>query len=257
MNQKHDKFKGVAVVIPNDGRRTSIEWSMALALLAYPVGMNHTFIVGHASKEMKDAAAHEGKASTRDKQREMIAEKVDQMGAEYMMCLDDDTIPPPSAITDLFYVMMQHPKAAIVGGIYCTKEQIPQPLVWKEIGGGPYWDWTVGDVFPCAGLGTGCMLIRMSVLKNIPKPWFLDTSDSDVSRVDDFNGVPIRVHGSSGTDDLWFCQKVLDAGYEIWAHGGIIPVHEDQDGNYYMLPKDSGPMARYYARLEEQKKITL
>lgn len=235
---------GIVVVVPSSGRPVPIEWAMAIATLSYPVGMNHAWYISKADKNSKEM--------TRDIQRETLAEKALALGAEYMMCFDDDTVPPAHTIQSLWYVLSKNPNAAICGGIYCTKTEIPMPLVFKELGDGPYWNWTLGDVFKCKGLGTGCMMIRLSVLKNIPKPWFKDTSTCEpgiIEKAED--GSPITVVGESGTDDIYFCQKVSEAGYEILAHGGVLPMHIDQEGNQYVLPGDSYPVQSYLKKKAE------
>ncbi len=122
----------------------------------------------------------------------------------------------------------------VIGGIYCTKTDPPEPIVFKELGAGPFYNWKVGDVFECKGLGAGCMLIKTEVFKHISKPWFLEPDEIFVDAKD---GVARNV----GTDDLYFCQKVTEAGFKIMAHGGVLPVHIDIDGRMYTLPIDSYP----------------
>lgn len=247
------KKKGIALNFATSRPYVHFEWAMAINALSYPVGMNRMIIASIKSPKNKE--------HTRDQQRENLAEKSIELGAEFIMSFDDDTVPPPQTVTELFYVMCQHPNAAIVGGIYPTKESPESPLVWMELGAGPYWDWTVGDIFPCKGLGTGCMMIRTKFLETLPKPWFLDTSVPMLGQMEKVNGVDFRVTGSSGTDDLYLCQKVTDAGYEIWAHGGVLPQHiedfVDNDGDtlpiFHRLPESSGPFQRYIERQKEKK----
>lgn len=221
---------------------------MAISSLGFPVGMNHFKFVS------KPTPGNEPK-HLRDLQREALAEKAVKVGAEYMMWVDDDTIPPPTAIQELFFVLSQHPEAAICGGIYCTKQIPPSPIVFKELGAGPFWHWTLGEVFECKGLGTGCMMVRTSIMKDIPKPWFKDTSESYLGETENFNGVEVKITGRTGTDDTYFCKKVSDAGHIILAHGGILPVHVDYNDNNkgYKLPENSYPVLSYKAQFEKDK----
>ena len=236
---------GVCVVVASSGRRVPIEWGLALATLSYPVGLNHSWFVN--KKGSADVNF------TRGQQREILAEKAIALGAEYMMCFDDDTVPPAHAIQSLWYVLSQNPKAAICGGIYCTKEAIPSPLVFMELGGGPFWNWTLGDIFPCKGLGLGCMMIRLSALKELPKPWFLDRSDVDPGRREKIGEVEINITGDAGTDDLYLCQKMSDAGHIILAHGGVLPLHIGEDDKQYILPDNSFPITSYLERKEKME----
>lgn len=244
------------MLVPSNGRQVCIEWAMAMASMGYPVGMNHFWYVSKSNPL---------EGHTRDQQREALAEMSLSI-AEYSMWVDDDTVPPANAVNELFYVLAQNPKAAICGGIYCTKEESPSPIVFLELGAGPHWNWTLGDIFKCKGLGTGCMLVRNSVLREIPKPWFKDTSESKLGDTENINGVEVKIAGRSGTDDTYFCQKVSDAGYDIIAHGGVLPVHVDYaTGRTYKIPKNSFPVVSYQEKLdainaglpEAEKKILL
>ena len=178
---------------------------------------------------------------TRAEQREMLAEMAVKINAEYMMWIDDDTVSPATTIQELFYILAQNPKAGIAGGIYCTKSHPSEPIVFLELGGGPHWLWTMGDIFPCAGLGTGCMMVRTSILKDIPKPWFEDTSKATPGETEIRNGQEINVAARTGTDDLYF------------AHGGVLPVHVDYSKTPnvpYKLPKNSYPVTSYQEKLD-------
>jgi hypothetical protein len=215
------QLNGVGVCVASSGRPVHLRWATSLPSLAYPVGMS----VGWFCTEGPDRA----------KNREKLVDEVLKTGAPFSFLLDDDTVCPNFTIRWLHAEMEKDPKIAICGGIYCTKEDPPEPIVFKKMGGGPFYQWKVGSVFECAGLGTGCMLVRNEVFKHISKPWFLEP---DEVFVDAKNGKPSRV---VGTDDLFFCDKVGKAGYKIMAHGGVLPVHIDQDGKMYTLPIDSYP----------------
>lgn len=252
------KPNGIAVLVPSSGRHVCIEWAAAFRQLMFPVGMNQIWSISKADPN---------KGHQRDVQREALAEAAVRANSEYMFWLDDDTIPPPRAIQELFFVLAQNPKAAICGGIYCTKEEPPSPIVFMDFGAGPHWQWTMGDVFKCAALGTGCMLVRTSIMQHIPKPWFKDTSEALLLDTEDRNGFNLPMVGREGTDDVYFCKKVIDAGYDIIAHGGILPVHVDYNDNDkgYKLPTNSYPVVSYGEKLaavnaglpEGQKKILL
>ena len=235
--RKHRTKVGICVVVPSSGRNVSVEWAMSIATLAYPTGMNHSWFISKADPN--------NSSMTRDVQRDTLAEKALALGAEYMMCFDDDTVPPSHAIMSLWYVLSQNPKAAVAGGIYCTKSETPEPIVYKTLGDGAFWNWTLGDIFPCAGIGAGCMMVRLSALKDIPKPWFKDQLGNSDRRKEKIGDLEMDVVSEIMTDDLYFCRKVTDAGYEILAHGGILPLHIGQDGRQFHLPDDCYPVKSY------------
>lgn len=230
------KFNGVAMLCPSSGRGVTIEWAMALATFQYPVGLSVAWFLC--------------KGSDRAAQRETLMTRGLEIGADWLMWIDDDTISPNYTVQQLHYQLQCHPDAAICGGIYCTKAPQPEPLVFREIGGGPCYDWKLGDVFECKGLGTGCMMIRSAALKDIPQPWFQEVTAAPVGKTANYNGVQVPVNKENGTDDLYFCQKVTDAGWKIYAHGGVLPVHVDQDGKYYTLPIDSPPCSEHREALK-------
>lgn len=239
------KAMGVVVVVPSNGRPVPIEWAMAIATLQYPLGMHHAWFINKKAPLNPEF--------TRSAQREQLAERAVALGAEFMMCLDDDTVPPAHAIQSLWRVLAQNPDAAICGGIYCSKEAVPSPLVWKELGAGPFLQWTLGDIFPCKGLGLGCMMIRLSALKDIPKPWFHDTATSEPGRVERIGELDLNIIGETGTDDLYLCEKMSTAGKVILAHGGVLPMHIGEDGQQFVLPEDSYPVQTYLKKKAEME----
>lgn len=221
------KFAGVAIGIASSGRTVDLRWAMSLATLGLPVGMSVAWIV----KVSNDRA----------KNREEIAEAALSINAPYMLFIDDDTVLPNFGLQHLFYQLAQNPDVMICGGIYCTKEEIPSPVVFKEIGGGPFWEWKIGDVFECKGIGAGAMLIRTEVFKHLEKPWFLEPHEIPIDKITSINGIDVPLLLETGNDDLYFCNKVVEAGFKVLAHGGVLPLHLDQEGKMYALPENSYP----------------
>ena len=221
---------GIFVGIASSGRTVDVRWALSLTALAtnIPVGSYSTWMI----KIGPDRA----------KQREELAEKAIECGARYIFFLDDDTVCPNTTFKALVQELEQDPKIMVAGGIYCTKDYNPEPLVFKRIGDGAFWNWKVGDVFDCEGLGTGSMMIKTEVFKDLPKPWFYETYDTPTGMFKTLGDekIPVAQHG--GTEDLYFCQKVIDAGFRIVAHGGVLPLHLNQEGIVFSLPPNSYPM---------------
>ena len=58
------------------------------------------------------------------------------------------------------------------------------------------------DLFECQAVGTGIMLIKMSVFDKLPRPWFFYEQDEN---------------GDLKTgSDMWFCNKAKEVGFKIW-----------------------------------------
>jgi hypothetical protein len=224
---KKNSFHGIAICVASSGRPVDLRWSLNLPTLLFPVGMS----IGWFARINKNRA----------KNREILVKTAIKVGAPYVMFIDDDTILPNFALRALHAEMEKDPKIMVCGGIYCTKEDIPSPIVFEHLGGGPFYNWKIGDVFPCAGIGCGAMLIKTEVFKHIPKPWFLEPHKAYTDKMISVNGVTCPLTAESATDDLYFCKKVAEAGFKIVAHGGVLPVHLDQEGNMYTLPLDAYP----------------
>ena len=169
-----------------------------------------------------------------DKAREMLAEKAVEIGAKYLWFVDDDTVPPPNSLRRLLYVLENYPEVMAIGGVYVTKTDPPQPVLFRGPGVGSYWKWKKGDIFEVTSIGAGCLLINTKVFETIPKPWFewqetiMDSSETPYSLV---------------SEDISFCNKVRAAGYMVFAHGGVLCDHVDvATGITYQMPDDSYPM---------------
>jgi hypothetical protein len=221
------EFNGILVGIASSGRPVNLQWAMSLTCLGNPVGMS----IAWGVKVGLDRA----------KNREEIVDMALKLGAPYIFFLDDDTVCPNFTLRHLHYQLEQNPEAMVCGGIYCTKEDVPSPLVFMEYGGGPFYCWKVNDVFECKGLGTGCMLIKTEIFKMLPKPWFFEKNIDHVDKVVKIGELDVPLMRELGTDDLYFCQKVTEAGFKIIAHGGVLPVHMDENGKMYTLPLESYP----------------
>ncbi len=219
-----------ALLFPFSGRFTPPEWALGLSALQFPTGTSRVYL--HAKRVKRDAA------------RCLLVERALEMDAKYILFLDDDTHPPPDAVHKLFMALETADKDVVAcGGVYTSKSIPSEPLIYKDDeDSGPFWKWKAGDVFEVGGIATGCLMIRASVFKELPKPWFRDIDD--VSQIGDDPAVQLetQVGFFTMTDDLYWCRKVRQAGFRILAHGGVLCVHWDQQGNPFTLPRDSYPM---------------
>lgn len=62
-------------------------------------------------------------------------------------------------------------------------------------------------LYRCEALGTGFLLIKLSVFDKIEKPWFNFGRNADAE----------LVYG----EDTWFCRQAIKAGFEVWADGSL------------------------------------
>jgi len=131
-------------------------------------------------------------------QRARLAAEAQAIGAEYMLRLDSDMIFP--ATTALRLLAHNEP---VVACNYIRRQLPAKGVAYETIG-----DWENPLPFeprdklvPVEGIGMGCMLVKTSILQEIPKPWFEFhwTEESN-----DHLG-----------EDMDFCMKMADAGYTV------------------------------------------
>jgi hypothetical protein len=72
---------------------------------------------------------------------------------------------------------------------------------------------TTGQVIPLAAVGMGCTLIRRDVFEKLLDPWYERTSVK-------VGGKPVR-----GGEDICFCLRAGEAGFQTWGHAGVAVRH--------------------------------
>ena len=218
------------VAFPFSGRYVPPEWALSIAGWKFPHNTSCDLV---GLKGVK-----------RDVARNTLTKKAITLGAEYLLFVDDDTAPPNNAIISLMsFLDGADDDVAVCAGIYCSKDDPVEPLVYTAPGTGPFWRWKYGEIFPCWGIGTGCMMIRLSCLTKVPEPWF-----KDIPSIKEIDESVLTIVGPDTADpfcvgdDIYFCNKLHRAGLKVFAHGGVLPVHWDQHGKGYVLPSDSYPL---------------
>lgn len=194
------------------------EFALALSSQCYPTNSRRrTFAI--KGKEVGEA-------------RQLIAELAIEHGAKYLWFVDYDMSFPMNTCSLLTATLENADEDTMVcGGIYTRRAHPAEPLVYRGEGLGSFWKWKAGDVFEVTGLATGCMLIKTEVFAHLEKPWFKTISEGQTSR----------------TEDLFFSDRVRDAGFKILADSNVLCVHWDWDAKThqftpYCLAPDSYPL---------------
>ena len=117
---------------------------------------------------------------------------------DYLLWLDTDIIMPQDTVKTLLSADKD-----IIGGIYYAKIKPYFPILRKEgIWEGKSWNYLVleweNNLFKTDFIGFGCMLIKREVFEKVQRPWFEE-----------------KIDGLS--EDLYFCKKARETGYDIWA----------------------------------------
>ena len=114
-----------------------------------------------------------------------------QVGARYVMFIEDDIFIPDGAIQALYYELNKAENADVagVGGVYSWREGVvskPFPLIFRGEGLGPVCDYTPGEILEVAAAGQGCFLMRTDALATQPEPWFAmdwHSADSPIPQI--------------------------------------------------------------------------
>lgn len=163
---------------------------------------------------------------------------------EFLFFLDYDVIPQFDALTKLIYRARCFPEKDIFAGVYCCKSSPPEPLLYRRLGEGPFWDWAVGDlVYDVQYLHMGLTLIRTKLFEELEhtaeKPWF--RTDSSMK----LEAGGLMQH--RGTEDIWFCNRVVEelGGDRVVIDTSVLAGHIAHDsGIIYGLPADCPPVKR-------------
>lgn len=112
--------------------------------------------------------------------REEMTHEARQVGAKYIHYRDDDTLYPPHAMYDLHRSHEITPDAGAISGIYTTREDQNEPLVYKSHGQGSYWEFSTkpGVLEEGFAAGAGCLMAKMECLEDVERlmgrPWWDD-----------------------------------------------------------------------------------
>ena len=151
-------------------------------------------------------------------------------GADYIFFIDYDVVPPPNAL-----VRLRSLDVDIAAGVYHLKQIPSHPLIFVEGWPGAFEDYDIGDLVKVDGVGMGCTLIKTDVFRKIEEPWFKTVA----GHTDDMRDVLPTM-----TEDIYFCRKAKDAGYEVIVDTGIQCAHVDSGGGFlfhYTADPNGGP----------------
>lgn len=151
----------------------------------------------------------------------MIVKEAIEKGFEWLLLIEDDTCPPPDAFVR-FNQHMRDNTAPVVSGLYYTKSEPSEPLLYRGRGNSFYDDWDLGDKVWVDGVPTGMLLIRVEILKKMwedSPEYFTSQGHQRTRRVFQF---PENVWFDEktdtfntlvGTSDLDWCTRVVEGEY--------------------------------------------
>lgn len=141
--------------------------------------------------------------------RRAIVRRALERDVEWVLFIDDDMLFKP----DLLLRLLAH-DLPVVGSLYFNRNPAFYAMAFNQyhvVDGKPMWAPVTMKGAPASGLvevlalGTGGLLVKTEVFRAIPPDtWF--------------------IHGE-GTEDLPFCQRVIEAGYKIYLDLEVVMGH--------------------------------
>lgn len=178
--------------------------------------------------------------------RQVMTKEAIRMGAEYIFYVDDDSIIPPLGLYTLYNFMERNPHAGAISGVYTTREDPNEPLIYQEHGEGCAWDFELGDgAIPekIFGAGAGCLLARLSAVKDTIKQMEAEYGQ-EVPIWADEKDMPAK--GSQDNQrvmwghDVRFCRMLNMHGHPVYVDGRVICGHFDiRTSKTFFIPKDA------------------
>jgi len=176
--------------------------------------------------------------------RQIMTMQAIGQGAKYILYWDDDTLPPPHGLFTLHNFMERSPEVGAVSGVYTTRSDPNEPLVYKAHGAGAAWDFQMGPGAtpePILGAGAGFMLARVEAIVECNR--ILEEEEgkptpiwADEQCVPDAEGEGKNFWGH----DMRFCRVLNENGWPVYVDGRVLCGHVDaMTGQVFEVPLDS------------------
>lgn len=139
---------------------------------------------------------------------ELILDHPELSKWRYILTLEEDNAPPADGLLRLLEAAEKHPEYAAIGGLYWTKGEAGQPMIYGDPKAPLAFQPQVPrheTVQECNGLGMGFTLFRTEQFRALPKPWF----------------VTQQANGHQFTQDLFHFDKARRAGLRVACHTGV------------------------------------
>jgi len=157
-----------------------------------------------------------------DAQNIIVQEVIDK-DYEWLFLVEDDVVLPTDGYLRL-NEFMRKADVPMVSGLYYTKSNPSEPVIYRGRGNSFYSKWKRGDKVWVDGVPTGCLLIHSSLLKAVyeDSPKYVVQFPGCVRAVRKVFESPRRVwqdpeshyyQAQVGTSDLFFCDRLIDGDY--------------------------------------------
>lgn len=125
---------------------------------------------------------------------------------KYVLTLEEDNMPPPDGLLKLYENIGDF---SVVGGLYFTKGEGGQPMIYGRPGQLPFFAPQIPEpntVQEANGLGMGFNLWRLDVFRDpkFEKPWFKTVQEWS-----------LEAGGKGYTQDLYAYERLRQAGHKV------------------------------------------
>jgi hypothetical protein len=146
---------------------------------------------------------------------------------KYVLTLEEDNLPPPDGLLRLLDAIYEREDFAAVSGLYWTKGEGGQPMIYGKPGGVVTFEPFLPpneDFVECCGIGMGFAVWHLDVFRDpkFEKPWFLTQQ-----QYDPYSGAKAM------TQDLFACAKLKELGYRFAVDTTVKVGHLDSDGRVW------------------------
>lgn len=177
-----------------------------------------------------------------DSVRNRVAEGFLMSDYTHLLFLDGDQKHPIDIVQRMARWVIEDPNRLVVGGLYFNRREPFLPLAWVKGDDGMFYQihkWERGLVGGLDLVAGGCLLVNRKVFENVERPWFFhDYTDVQEKKAD-------FVYP---TEDIAFCNKVREAGIEIFLDTTINSPHARSG----WVTEET---YRTYCAMQEQKEV--
>jgi len=188
-----------------------------------------------------------------DDAQNMIVKHCIEGDFEWLLLIEHDTIIPPDAFIR-FNEYIREKRHPVVSGLYYTRSEPSEPILYRGRGTSFYKEWKPGDKVWVDGVPTGCLLIHAGILRAM----WAESEEYAVGGIKTrrvfhtpnnvwFDPESGQYNTKSGTSDLEWCTRVMEGSYFAkagWSEyqgmrwpflvdTGLKCIHIDMNGKQY------------------------
>lgn len=242
-------MKGMVIASPSFGLVT-MEWAIAVRHLNQPINFGAGLLSPtgarwdwHENKIVPDSGRRNIPVADA---RNIVAQWCLDNNVEWLFFIDDDTIPPPHALTNLYHAAQKLIAAgepiSCIGGHYPSKATPPTSLILVDGTLGGYENWRAGEIVggDNTAIGMGCTLIHVpSTIAKMPGPWFktVESLEPHLFTTNPLCNVEVDVGNDiqdvapmciKMTEDVYFIRKMKRIGMtKCYCDTGVLCQHID------------------------------